>query len=176
MLLRTPHAFLTNKSFRTKSLSVLLPEKVLYYLALHVKLSAPAKSSQLVDMFAYENPTAPNLVTAYSQSANPLLVYQFHNLFSQERLFVFAASLRVAGLAASKSLGELFATAVWLEREVSEMHGLSFGGKKDLRNLMLQYGDASAPFRKSYPSTGTKEILYDSVTDTLTQVPVSTQA
>lgn len=55
------------------------------------------------------------------------------------------------------------------------MHGICFGDKKDLRNLMLQYGDASAPFRKSYPSIGSKEIFYDSVTDSLAQVPVSIQ-
>ena len=56
------------------------------------------------------------------------------------------------------------------------MYGICFKGKKDLRNLMLQYGDSSAPFRKSYPSIGLKETLYDSVTDTLVQVPVSIQA
>ena len=55
------------------------------------------------------------------------------------------------------------------------MHSVCFGGKKDLRNLMLQYGDASAPFQKSYPSIGAKELFYDSVTDNLVQVPVTTQ-
>jgi NADH:ubiquinone oxidoreductase subunit C len=55
------------------------------------------------------------------------------------------------------------------------MHAITFEGKKDLRNLMLQYGDSSAPFLKSYPSVGTKEVFYDSVTDTLVQVPVSLQ-
>jgi len=55
------------------------------------------------------------------------------------------------------------------------MYGITFGGKKDLRNLMLQYGDSSAPFRKSYPSIGTKEVTYDPVTDNLVQTPVSTQ-
>lgn len=55
------------------------------------------------------------------------------------------------------------------------MHGVCFEGKKDLRNLLLQYGDASSPLQKSYPSIGTKEVFYDSVTDALSQVPVSTQ-
>ena len=55
------------------------------------------------------------------------------------------------------------------------MHGICFEGKKDLRNLMLQYGDTSAPFRKSYPSVGLSELMYDSVLDTLIQIPVSIQ-
>ena len=55
------------------------------------------------------------------------------------------------------------------------MHGLCFEGKKDLRNLMLQYGDSSAPFRKSYPSVGLKEVFYDSVTDSLSITPISIQ-
>ena len=175
MLQGVPHAFLINKSFRTKGVSVLISEKVLYYLALHLKLATPANFSQLVEVFAYENPIVPSHHTLRPRPSSPLLVYQFHNLFSQERLFVFAASLKFSGLSAPKSLGELFATSTWLEREVGEMHGVCFGGKRDLRNLMLQYGDASAPFRKSYPPIGLKEIFFDSVTDTLIQVPVSTQ-
>lgn len=55
------------------------------------------------------------------------------------------------------------------------MHGLAFDKKQDLRNLMLQYGDSSAPFRKAYPSIGTRELGFDSVTDTLVQNPISTQ-
>jgi NADH:ubiquinone oxidoreductase subunit C len=50
-----------------------------------------------------------------------------------------------------------------------------FLGKKDLRNLMLQYGDLSAPFQKSFPSIGVREIFYDSVSDTLVQTPVTIQ-
>jgi NADH:ubiquinone oxidoreductase subunit C len=172
MLQGMPHVFLTNKTFRTKGLSLLVPDKLLYFLALHMKLASPARSSQLVEIFAYENPTASAAMLHSSAPSSPLLVYQFHNLFSQERLFVFSANL---GGSAPKSLGELFSCSAWSEREVGEMHGICFEGKKDLRNLMLQYGDSSAPFRKSYPSIGTKEVFYDSVTDTLTQVSVSLQ-
>ena len=50
-----------------------------------------------------------------------------------------------------------------------------FNNKKDLRNLMLQYGDTSVPFQKSSPSIGLKELFYDSVNDVLVQVPVSIQ-
>lgn len=170
-----PYIFFSNKNFRTKGLSVVLPDYLLYYLSLHVKLATSARSSQLVEMFAYENPTSTVNRLPLTQPSNPLVVYQFHNLYSQERLFLFATSLKLGQWASPKSLNELFSTASWLEREVGEMHGICFEGKKDLRNLMLQYGDSSAPFRKSYPSIGVKEVYFDSVTDTLIQAPVSIQ-
>lgn len=73
------------------------------------------------------------------------------------------------------SITELFSNANWLEREISELHGFFFFGKKDLRNLMLPYGDTSAPFNKSFPSIGFKEIYYDSINDNLIQNQISIQ-
>ena len=175
VLQSTPHVFLKNKNFRTKNVSILVSDTWLYFLALHLKFSSASYPSQLVEIFAYDTPVSANNSSDVARVSNATLVYQFHNLFSQERVFVFASSLKQSYSAAPKSLTELFACAAWLEREVGEMHGLCFEGKKDLRNLMLQYGDSSAPFRKSYPSIGLKEVVFDSVTDTLIQVPVSTQ-
>lgn len=128
-----------------------------------------------MEIFAYENRTTTSIEQEFAKCSNAALVYQFHNLFSQERLFIFSPSLNTTTTPTPKSVTELFASAAWLEREVGEMYGITFGGKKDLRNLMLQYGDSSAPFRKSYPSIGTKEVTYDPVTDNLVQTPVSTQ-
>jgi NADH:ubiquinone oxidoreductase subunit C len=55
------------------------------------------------------------------------------------------------------------------------MHGVSFNGKKDIRNLMLQYGDSSSPLKKSFPSIGLREMFYDPVKDIVIQNPVSIQ-
>lgn len=73
------------------------------------------------------------------------------------------------------SISELFFNANWLERENYELSGIFFSGKKDLRNLLLQYGDSSCPMKKNYPSIGLKEIFYDSITDSLIQNPTSVQ-
>jgi len=75
----------------------------------------------------------------------------------------------------ANSITEIFTNANWLEREVAELHGIFFSGKKDLRNLLLQYGDTSAPMQKSFPTIGTREIFYDAVSDLLVQNPVSVQ-
>jgi NADH:ubiquinone oxidoreductase subunit C len=62
-----------------------------------------------------------------------------------------------------------------LERELSELSGVIVKDKKDLRNLMLQYGDSSAPFQKSFPTIGLKEMFYNPIKDTIIQSPVSIQ-
>lgn len=58
---------------------------------------------------------------------------------------------------------------------MAELHGFVFTGKKDTRNLMLQYGDTSAPFRKANPSTGFREIFYDSTSDLIAYYQLSFQ-
>ena len=73
------------------------------------------------------------------------------------------------------SITELFPAANWLEREVAELHGVIFTGKQDLRNLLLQYGDSTAPFQKSFPTIGVQEMYYDPIKDTLIQNPVTVQ-
>jgi NADH:ubiquinone oxidoreductase subunit C len=50
-----------------------------------------------------------------------------------------------------------------------------FTGKQDLRNLLLQYGDSTAPFQKSFPTIGVQEMYYDPIKDTLIQSPVTVQ-
>jgi len=40
---------------------------------------------------------------------------------------------------------------------------------------MLQYGDISAPFRKSSPSIGLRELFYDSINDKVINVPLNIQ-
>jgi len=104
-------------------------------------------------------------------------VYNFHSLYSQDRFFLFIVNNGFLTNNNPKldSIAELFPAANWLEREVSELHGVYFSGKKDLRNLMLQYGDSTSPFQKSFPSIGLKEMFYEPLKDTIIQNPVSIQ-
>lgn len=105
-----------------------------------------------------------------------MLVYNFHNLVTHDRFFLFCVDTGFNSTTLSpKSISEFYPNANWLEREVSELHGTVFDNKRDLRNLMLQYGDTSTPFRKSSPSIGLKEFFYDSVNDSLVQLPLSVQ-
>lgn len=59
------------------------------------------------------------------------------------------------------SLDDVFSNSSWLEREFSEMYGVFFYKKKDIRNLLLDYGVLENPMLKDFPNTGFKEVIYD---------------
>ena len=169
--------YLTHNIHGSKNISIVVPQNLLYYSSLHLRFSTIFYSSQLVDIFAYELPLSNSTDTTTPVLSNStIVVYNFHNLTFQERFFLFCvdSSPRFSAFRLN-SIAELYPNASWLEREVSEFHGIIFNNKKDLRNLMLQYGDTSAPFQKSSPTIGVKEVFYDSVNDILIQTPVSLQ-
>lgn len=101
-----------------------------------------------------------------------ILVYQFRQLSSAERIFLFVPTNQSVPVFGQKSeytkypthwgisIAQLFSSARWLEREVSELFGVQLLGMVDRRNLLLQYGETSAPLKKSYPSAGWYEIYY----------------
>jgi len=143
-------------------------------------------------MFAYElpfigsnkiNKKSKNIITNLKGVAQPsVVVYNFHSMFYHNRIFIFSQhnqhifnSKIQNNYYTLNSITELFPAGNWLERENSELHGINFLGKKDLRNLMLQYGDSSTPFNKSFPSIGENELVYNPINDTINQVPVSVQ-
>lgn len=186
VLFNSSQVFLKYLNRNDKNLNVYITENSLYYISIHIKLSSLFYSTQLSDLFAYELPTNNNPINVKKSKAyfrnGPSVVYNFHSTLFQQRFFIFVATSTAQNIKnhfiswnSLNSITELFLNANWLEREVSELHGIFFSGKKDLRNLMLPYGDSSAPMRKIFPSIGLKEIFYDSANDLLLQSPVSLQ-
>ena len=187
---------------KSKNTYILLHKDYLYFVALHLKLASPFYLNQLVDIFAYEinantNPrptsdlgTSKNSTTDIQNYFNQNLikaqttvtVYNFQSLQTCERSYLFtlnnynnSKSQVMSSSSNLFSITELFPSANWLEREVSELHGVVFTGKQDLRNLLLPYGDSTAPFQKSFPTIGLNETYYDPIKDTLIQNAVTVQ-
>ena len=171
-----------------KNVNLFLSSGSIYYLVFFFRFSTLFYTTQLVDIFSYEIPRSmKNVYSKQNQettkSITSLVVYNFHTMNTQNRFFLFTSpsslSLQNEKLLQKNgilpSITELFFAANWLEREVSELHSVSFNGKKDIRNLMLQYGDSTAPFQKSFPSIGIKELFYNPVKDTLIQNPITIQ-
>ena len=198
MLNHTPFIFVNNFLQKAKNINVLIAGGSLFYTAVHKKTASPFYTCQLSDMFAYELPSmlgrltsnikspspssTPNKYNYLSKSDSPTVVYNFHSLTNQNRFFIFTVNstslIKSTFSKASNvldSIAELFMSANWLEREISELSGVPFSGKKDLRNLMLQFGDLTAPFQKAFPSVGLKDLFYDPIKDTLTQSSVTVQ-
>ncbi len=189
ILFHSNQIFLKYLNRNDKNLNVYINESNLYFLTLHIKLSSLFYSTQLCEIFAYETFSNTNQVnlnpildSKIPLTNNSIIVYNFHCILFQQRFFIFSLlnnkkniknqSLTLNSL---NSITELYLNANWLEREVSELHGIFFNNKKDLRNLMLTYGDVSAPMRKSFPSIGVKELFYDTTTDLLINSRISIQ-
>lgn len=177
ILFKNNNFFLKSNFIENQENMIFINNSLFYYTSLHIKLSSLFYSTQLIDVLSYEIPVNNNNNNNNNKKINSILIYNFQNCLNQKRFFIFTKNFlelikKEKGI---KSVTELFLNANWLEREVSELNGIFFIGKKDIRNLMLQYGDSSAPFRKSYPSVGLREIYYDSLNDSLLNSPVSLQ-
>lgn len=59
------------------------------------------------------------------------------------------------------SVASLFSNAVWYEREIREMFGVSFDRHPDLRRLLTDDSGVNAPLLKSFPSEGEFVLHYD---------------
>ena len=181
--------FINNLSQNFKNDNFWISTNSLYYLVFHFRFSSLFYSTQLVDIFSYEIPfnnfyfNFSDKNSLQNKGLSTATVYNFHVLNTQNRFFLFLQNSEknitqtkiLKNITKAPSIVELFSAANWLEREVAELHGTAFSGKKDLRNLMLQYGDSSAPFQKSFPSVGLKEMYYNPVKDTIIQAPLVLQ-
>lgn len=186
ILWKINYVFVNNIAQKSKNINITISNSHLFYLCTHLKLATPFYTTQLSDMLAYEvlqnSISNNNSTNNWSKPQNTIIIYNFHSFHSQNRFFLFTQTLTSSTKSkflkindSSDSIAELFPAANWLEREISELHGVNFSGKKDLRNLMLQYGDTTAPFQKLFPSIGVKELFYDPLKDTLIQKNVSVQ-
>jgi len=68
------------------------------------------------------------------------------------------------------SCATIYKNAVWLEREISEMYGISIQTIRDSRNLLLEYSCTDNTMVKTYPTEGFVDIYYDFFRDQLCYV------
>ena len=59
------------------------------------------------------------------------------------------------------SVGGVFSSAGWWEREAWDLFGVYFSDHPDLRRIMTDYGFDGHPLRKDFPLTGYVEVRYD---------------
>ncbi|MDQ7989203.1 MAG: NADH-quinone oxidoreductase subunit C [Candidatus Dactylopiibacterium sp.] len=59
------------------------------------------------------------------------------------------------------SLGDVWPSVLWFEREAFDLFGIMFDGHPDLRRILTDYGFVGHPFRKDFPVSGFMEMTYD---------------
>ena len=126
ILLNLKYTLVDNLTNKVKNTNLFLNKDSLFYLSLHLKLGTPFYLSQLVDIFAYEVvlPLPVNINQRAdighlsSKENSTITVYNFHNLQSCDRFFLFTlsnfnSSKSLKGLGSSNlySITELFPAA-----------------------------------------------------------------
>ncbi|HEX4859097.1 MAG TPA: NADH-quinone oxidoreductase subunit C [Usitatibacteraceae bacterium] len=71
------------------------------------------------------------------------------------------------------SVGDIWASANWFEREAFDLYGIVFSGHNDLRRILTDYGFVGHPFRKDFPISGTVEMRYDPEQQRVVYQPVT---
>lgn len=71
------------------------------------------------------------------------------------------------------SLGTLFSSAPWCEREAWDMYGIMFDGLSDHRRILTDYGFDGHPLRKDFPLSGNVEVRYDNEQKRVVYGPVT---
>lgn len=88
---------------------------------------------------------------------NRILLYSvYYTYFAKIRLTIICSTkLNI------NSIDKIFKNANWLEREVSEMYGIQYIGKKDSRPLLLDYSKNEFPMLKDFPTEGVNDIYFN---------------
>jgi NADH:ubiquinone oxidoreductase subunit C len=102
------------------------------------------------------------------------LFYNLLNIHKNKRIFIKYDILFTSDKFINyvSSLGNLYSSSLWLEREVWDMYGIIFFGNSDLRRILTDYGFKGHPLRKDFPLVGFLELTFDVLTKTLRYVPV----
>jgi NADH-quinone oxidoreductase subunit C len=72
-----------------------------------------------------------------------------------------------------RSVGGIWNSADWFEREAFDLYGILFEGHPDFRRIVTDYGFIGHPFRKDFPLIGNVEVAYDAEKGRVAYQPVS---
>ena len=153
---------LTTESYNN-SFYINLPKKWLYSINIFFKNELSMSESSLIDLSAIDSINYKNLkskINFFLKKNNIIIFYLYYFYFLKIKITitVFYNIFKKENI---KSVDNIFYNSNWLEREVSEMFGINYFFKKDLRKLLTDYSNIDNPLLKSYPTEGFNDIFYN---------------
>lgn len=148
-------------SFITGILSMIIEPNDLEETLIKLKTNEILRFTILTDLFAAD---FPNKEKRFE------IVYNLLSLELNERIII---KLHLADGEEVKTAAGIFSAAVWYEREVFDMFGVTFTSSPDLRRILTDYGFVGHPLRKDFPVTGFVEVRYDETLEKVIYEPVT---
>ena len=146
---------------------IFVEKKWIYTLNLILKNEVFYNNSTLSEMSAIDTLKYNNVFPEIDfLKKDRLLVFNvYYTYFAKIRLTVVTNSGTNL-----ESIDKIYKNANWLEREISEMYGIQFNGKRDSRPLLLDYSKNEFPMLKDFPTEGVNDIYYNFFENKLTFV------
>jgi len=152
-----------SKSLTPNSYVCLLNAKWFYVLNLVLRNEVSLNSAFLVENTGIDvrffNSMSKTL-SAYFTTKKLILSYQYYFLTLKLKI-----SFLVLPSESSKpylySIDKLFQNANWLERETSEMYGVLYYFKSDMRKLLLDYSKLDNPMLRDFASEGIQDVFFN---------------
>jgi len=152
----------TSKSNLPNNYFIHLPKKWLFNIYNLFKFELFFWNSSLTDLSAidYSNFNDKSNSNNFFLKDGFVLFFLYYFFFLKIKLNI-TVSFKPFSKESLKSIDLIYFNANWLEREASEMFGINFIFKKDLRKLLLDYSGVDNPLIKNYPSEGFLDIFYN---------------
>lgn len=149
---------------------IYLPKEWYFSFAKVLKNELFYSSSYLVDNSAIDKKNYNKI------NSNLTLIDKGNRLFLFNTFYFYFIKIKLS-LIVNINIGEslpslesLYPNSNWVERETSEMFGVIFNKKKDIRNLLLDYSRNEYPLLKEFPCEGYYDVYYDFFEDQLQYV------
>ena len=155
--------FWNSKSLTPNSYICLLSYKWFYLLNLILKNELFLNSSFLIENTAVDTRYmngVNNKINLFFNSNKVLNLYSYYFLNLKLKI-IFLINLKNNYKPYLYSVDKIYKNANWLERETSEMYGVLFYFKHDIRKLLLDYSKLDNPLLKDFSSEGIQDVFYN---------------
>ena len=153
----------SSKLLKPNHFFLLIDQNWFYALNLYFKNDLFLNNSTLIDNSAVDTLkfSKINNNLDFFFKKNRIIVYYsyyFYNLKLKLNIILLNNLLKKNKVT---SIDKIYKNANWLERETSEMFGVNYYNKKDIRKLLLDYSKIENPLLKDFPVEGFSEAFYD---------------